>query len=95
MGICCRIGKFFLSATRAAVLLFGKERYVRQILPRGVVDYQRIDVPFEDWSPENRWHDRVVVEENIIQAWQVAVEKYMHIAVRPFSIDKCDFASAR
>ena len=74
-------------ATRAAILLFGKGRYVRQILPRGVVDYQRIDVPFEEWSPENRWHDRVVVEENIIQAWQIIVEKYMLLAERPFSID--------
>ena len=74
-------------ATRAAILLFGKGRYVRQILPRGVVDYQRIDVPFEEWSPENRWHDRVVVEENIIQAWQIIVEKYLLLAERPFSID--------
>ena len=74
-------------ATRAAVLLFGKGRYIRQILPRGIVDYQRIDVPSENWSPEIRWHDRVVVEENIIQAWQVLVEKYMRISDRPFSID--------
>ena len=73
--------------TRAAVLLFGKGSYVRQILPRSVVDYQRIDVPFEEWSPENRWHDRVVVEENIVQTWQIIVEKYMHLAERPFSID--------
>ena len=76
-----------LVPTRAAVLLFGKERYVRQILPRGVVDYQRIDVPFEHWSPEKRWHDRVVVEENIIQVWQILVEKYMRLAERPFSVD--------
>ncbi len=76
-----------LIPTRAAVLLFGKGLYVRQVLPRGVVDYQRIDVPFEQWSPENRWHDRIVVEENIIQAWQVIVEKYMRLAERPFSID--------
>ena len=76
-----------LIATRAAVLLFGKGRYIRRILPRGVVDYQRIDVPSENWSPEIRWHDRVVVEENIIQAWQVLVEKYMRVAETPFSID--------
>lgn len=76
-----------LFATRAAMLLFGKGRYIRRILPRGVVDYQRIDVPSENWSPEIRWHDRVVVEENIIQAWQVLVEKYMRVAETPFSID--------
>lgn len=76
-----------LVPTRAAVLLFGKGRYVRQILPRGLVDYQRIDTSFDEWSPDKRWHDRVVVEENIIQAWQVLVEKYMRLAERPFSID--------
>ena len=76
-----------LVPTRAAVLLFGKGRYVRQILPRGLVDYQRIDTPFDEWSPDKRWHDRVVVEENIVQAWQVLVEKYMRLAERPFSID--------
>jgi len=76
-----------LIPTRAAVLLFGKGRYVRQILPRGLVDYQRIDTSFDEWSPDKRWHDRVVVEENIVQAWQVLVERYMRLAERPFSID--------
>ena len=76
-----------LVPTRAGVLLFGKSRYVRQILPRAIVDYQRIDAAFENWSPEQRWHDRMVVEENIIGAWQVLVEKYLRLADRPFSVD--------
>ncbi len=76
-----------LRPTRAGVLLFGQARHIRQIVPRGVVDYQRIDAPFDDWSPEKRWHDRVVIEENIIHAWQVLVEKYFRLAERPFSVD--------
>ncbi len=76
-----------LYPTRAAVLLFGQAKYVRQILPRAVVDYQRIDVPYSEWSPEKRWHDRVVVEENIIQTWQILVEKFFRLADRPFSIN--------
>lgn len=76
-----------LVPTRAAVLLFGKGRHVRHILPRGAVDYQRIDVPFQEWSPEKRWHDRVVVEENLIQAWQILVDKYTRLAETPFSVD--------
>ena len=76
-----------LVPTRAAVLLFGKRRHVLQILPRGIVDYQRIDSPFDEWSPEKRWQDRIVVEDNIIQTWQVLVEKYMRLAERPFSVD--------
>lgn len=72
---------------RAAVLLFGQGRYVRQLLPRAVVDYQRIDNNFDQWSPDKRWHDRVVVEENIIQAWLTLIERYMSQAERPFDID--------
>ena len=76
-----------LRPTRAAVLLFGKARLFRNLLPRGVVDYQRIDMKFDQWTPELRWNDRVVVEENIIQAWQLLVEKYLRLAERPFSVD--------
>ena len=76
-----------LVPTRAAVLLFGKNCYVRQIVPRGLVDYQRIDTSFDEWSSDTRWHDRVVVEENIVQAWRVLVEKYMRLAEKPFSIN--------
>jgi ATP-dependent DNA helicase RecG len=76
-----------LRPTRAAVLLFGKARLLRRMLPRGVVDYQRIDTPFDQWSPENRWSDRVVLEENLIQAWQLLVEKFFRLSERPFSIN--------
>jgi ATP-dependent DNA helicase RecG len=73
--------------TRAGVLLFGDGRYVRQILPRPVLDYQRIDTPFDQWSAEQRWHDRYVFEENIFQTWQGLVTRYMRIAEHPFSLD--------
>jgi len=76
-----------LRPTRASVLLFGKARLLRSLWPRGVVDYQRIDMPFDQWSPERRWSDRVVLEENIIQAWQLLIEKYFRFAERPFSVD--------
>lgn len=73
--------------TRAGVLLFGIGRYVRQILPRPVLDYQRIDTRFDQWSAEQRWHDRYVFEENIFQTWQGLVARYMRIAEHPFSLD--------
>ena len=76
-----------LLATRAGVLLFGQDRYVRQILPRPVLDYQRIDTAFDAWSAEQRWHDRYVFEENIFQTWQGLVARYMRIAEHPFSLD--------
>lgn len=73
--------------TRAAILFFGKGRYVRQILPRPVVDYQRIDAKFEDWIPEKRWNDRQVYEENLIQTWLGLLEKYSRISEKPFAVD--------
>ena len=73
--------------TRAGVLLFGKDRYVRQLLPRPVLDYQRIDTTYERWSPEERWHDRYVFEENIFKTWRGLVARYMRIAEHPFSLD--------
>ena len=76
-----------LKPTRSGVLLFGKERYVRLILTRPVLDYQRIDTRFELWSSDKRWHDRMVFEENILQTWRGLVAKYMRFAEHPFSID--------
>ncbi|MBP2133988.1 ATP-dependent DNA helicase RecG [Methanomicrobium sp. W14] len=78
-----------LAPTRAGVLIFGKDKYVRLILNnRIVVDYQRIDLDFDDWSSEVRWHDRVAIESNLIQAWIILAEKYHRMADRPFSVDK-------
>lgn len=76
-----------LAPTRAGVLVFGQGKYVRQILPRPVVDYQRIDFNSADWTPDQRWSDRVVVEDNLIRAWWQLVEKFMQLAERPFALD--------
>ena len=76
-----------LVPTRASVLLFGKGRYIRQILPRAIVDYQRIDFIFSEWTPDKRWNDRIVFEENIIQTWLGLVEKYMRLSESSFSVD--------
>lgn len=76
-----------LTVTRAAVLLFGKGRHVRRWLPRPVVDFQIIHERFENWSVDRRWADRIVAEDNIIQAWLAVVERYMKYADRPFDIN--------
>jgi ATP-dependent DNA helicase RecG len=79
-------GKVF--PTKAAILLFGKERYVRQVLPRPVVDYQRIDSTEEYRDVDKRWHDRLVIESNLFEAWRVLFDKYSLIADVPFSLDE-------
>ncbi len=76
-----------LVPTRAAVLVFGRSRHVRRILPRMVVDFQIIDSAFDSWSPDQRWSDRIEVEENLIQAWLRLSERYMNHAERPFSVN--------
>ena len=76
-----------LAPTRAAILIFGKPRYLRQVLPRPVIDCQFVDARFEDWWPDDRWADRVVVEDNLLQAWLILSERYFRHAERPFSLD--------
>ena len=76
-----------LAPTRAAVLVLGRGRYVRQVLHRPVVDYQFIDCTFDSWPPDLRWSDRAVVEENLVQAWLTLSERYMRRSDRPFRID--------
>ena len=66
-----------LVPTRATVLMFGRPRHVRRILPRPVVDCQYIDSLSDSWSTDRRWTDRVVVEENLIQAWLMLSDRYI------------------
>ena len=76
-----------LAPTRAAVLVFGRPRYVRQVLPHPVIDCQFIGAAYDEGPPERHWTDRIVVEENLLQAWLIVAERYMRHADRPFSID--------
>jgi ATP-dependent DNA helicase RecG len=76
-----------LVPTRSAILLFGRDSALRQIMPRPVVDYQWILYDYENWSPENRWQDRLVIEENLVKAWRLLVDRYLKHAERPFSLD--------
>ena len=76
-----------LVPTRAAVLVFGRPRHVRRILPRPIVDCQFIDSPSDSWSTDRRWTDRIVVEENLVQAWLMLSERYMQHAEHPFGVD--------
>lgn len=77
-----------LVPTRGAVLLFGEERSVRLLLSRPVVDYQRYNRTVSQSDLDDiRWDDRVVIEGNLIQAWQILFEKYADVAQHKFSLD--------
>lgn len=76
-----------LIPTRAAILLFGRGAVVRQHLPRPVVDCQWLKMEWGGTLPDERWSDRVVIEENLIRAWQQLVQKFMEHSQAPFQID--------
>ena len=71
----------------AAVLLFGRPRHLRRTLRRPVVDCQFINAEYGSWTTDQRWFDRVVVEENLVQAWFVLAERYDKHADHPFRLD--------
>lgn len=76
-----------LAPTRAGVLVFGRPRYVLQVLPRPVIDLQLIGATAREWSADRRWTDRFVVEDNLLQAWLLLSERYARHAESPFSLD--------
>ena len=76
-----------LAPTRAAVLLVGRPRHVRRAVGRPLVDYQFINADADCWTTDQRWSDRVLVEENLVQAWLMVSEAYIRHANRPFRLD--------
>lgn len=55
-----------LAPTRAAVLVFGRARYVRRALPRPVIDCQFIGAGYDQGPPERHWTDQLLI------AWLVS-----------------------
>ena len=77
--------------TRAGILLFGKPRYINQILPRPILEYRQVGTPFDSEFSDERWIDRVLYEENLFETWRGLVGRYMRIAERPFALDASTF----
>jgi ATP-dependent DNA helicase RecG len=76
-----------LYPTRAGILLFGKPRYINQILPRPILEYRQVASPFDSEFSDDRWTDRFLYEENLFETWRGLVARYMRIAERPFALD--------
>ena len=74
-------------ATRAAILLFGSEAAVRQVLGRPLVTCYKLSTNREDPQPDERWADRIVLEENLVETWRSINEWYLRHAEKPFSLD--------
>lgn len=76
-----------LFPTRAALVMFGSEPVLHQILPRPVVDWQWIRTNWSEGLQEERWADRLVVEANLVSAWRALLERYLSHAEQPFAVD--------
>jgi len=72
---------------RAALLLFGNEKTILQIMPRPVVDFRRVAASFDEVPPDQRWDDRDLLECNLITAWRRIFELYQKAANVPFKLD--------
>ena len=73
--------------SRAAILLFGTNATFRQLLPRPVVDCQRFLLTRDTADTGERWIDRLVLDENLVRAWQSLVGWYQRLADIPFRVD--------
>ena len=74
--------------TRAAVLLFGTNPVLRQILPRPVVDCQHYSTNRDDANTGARWFDRLVLEDNLVRTWRALIgDWYERFAEHPFRVD--------
>ena len=76
-----------LSPTRAAILLFGHARAFRQVLPRPVVDWRWSRREWSEELTDERWADRLVVEDNLVSAWRALVDRYFQRTEKPFFVD--------
>jgi ATP-dependent DNA helicase RecG len=76
-----------LLPTRAAIVVLGSGEYVRQELPRIVVDLQLYRHNAGEYSPSIRWADRITIEANLIEAWKAILDFYLKHSEKPFAVD--------
>ena len=82
--------------TCAAVLLFGSDAAIHQILPRQIVDFFLFRARRADVLPSQRWDDRIasLSEGNIIKTWRRVVELYQdRFSEQRFTIDPATLQS--
>ncbi len=77
-----------LRPTRAAILLFGTQAALNSVLGRAVVDIRRLLSPAAETLPEERWDDRLLLEENLLRCWRRGVQYFTErVAENPFGLD--------
>ncbi|MCP5207855.1 MAG: putative DNA binding domain-containing protein [Hahellaceae bacterium] len=77
-----------LKPTVASILMFGTEKYVRQILPRFTLDVYWHHFDLDDDTEGERWNDRRTYDCNLFDTWRQLAERFMYYAEQPFQIDE-------
>lgn len=77
-----------LKPTLAAVLMFGTEKHIRQLLPRFTLDAYWHHSELEQSVDATRWNDRRSFECNLFDTWRQLAERFMYFAEKPFLIDE-------
>jgi len=77
-----------LKPTLGAVLMFGTEKHLRQLLPRFTLDAYWHNTNIEQETDAKRWADRRSYECNLFETWRQLSERFMYYAERPFDIDE-------
>ena len=72
---------------RAAVLLFGKQQYVSQLLPSMLVDLKFHRHAQGEYSASNRWADRLEVEGNLVNSLRTIIQFFEKHTNRPFALN--------
>ena len=73
--------------TVAAVLLFGRNGVLARVKPSGIVDFRQVLGPGADVSPDERWHDRVFCDGNLVEALQVLFDRLHRLSPDPFALE--------
>ena len=77
-----------LKPTLGAVLMFGTEKHLRQLLPRFTLDAYWHNSDLAQGTNDIRWTDRRSFECNLFETWRQLSERFMYYAEQPFSIDE-------
>ena len=80
--------------TNAAVLLFGRDRAIVRVKPAGILDFRVIDDAWAEGTPEHRWDDRELFEDNLVGTLRGAFERMARRLPTPFAFDGDEGRSA-
>ena len=75
------------SLTHAAALLLGGAPVLARLCPGGVVDFRLVRGPSTEGTPEQRWDDRRLLEENLVRTLRALFERLNSLLPQTFELE--------